>query len=148
MGLIDSPLNGATEVPGTSHDATFVFLAGPIRHWWGEGQWNSTTHQQYTYVRDYAHEVFSEDFLVYAPHRAWRGPWNEVAQQVNDLAVDSCHAFVYFQIEGVVAKGTDAEWERASKASKKIIRIPFSSFQPEDAIKRIHKTHDELLKLR
>lgn len=92
--LIDSPDNGATEVPGTSADALFVFLAGPIRHWWAEGQWGSTRHGIYVAFRDMVHGDLSEEFLVYAPHRAWRGPWNEVAQRVNDSAVQSCHALV------------------------------------------------------
>lgn len=146
MGLIDSPLNGATEVPGTSNDSVFVFLAGPIRHWWFPGMWNTSDHQKYTLIRDYAHDVFSEDFLVYAPHRAWRGPWNEVAQEVNDLAVRKCHVFVYLTGHGIVATGTDAELRLAQKEKKTIHEILFSTTNVDYTMQRIRKVHELILK--
>lgn len=115
-GLIDSPANGATEIPGTSADALFVFLAGPIRHWWAPGMWDSLEHQAYTAFRTLVHYELSADFLVYAPHLAWRGPWNEGAQAVNNAAVAACDALVWLDIPGVVAAGTAAEVATAERA--------------------------------
>ena len=110
MPLINSPDNGATEIPGTSNaDSIFVFLAGPIRHWWKNGQWDSLEHRTYTDMRSAVHKVLSDEFLVYAPHRAWRGPWNIVAQQINDHAVSLCDTLVAIKIPEVEATGTDEE---------------------------------------
>lgn len=109
MSLIDSPDNGATEIPGTSNNSLFVFYAGPIRHWWGTGRWGTRAHKVYTNQRDTIHTELSADFLVYAPYRAWRGPWNELAQKVNEHAVMLCDAMVWLHVDGVLAHGTDEE---------------------------------------
>lgn len=124
MTLINSPDNGATEIPGTSNDdSLFVFLAGPIRHWWTPGVEGSNIHQLYLYQRDFIHKVLSDDYLVYAPHRAWRGPWNSVAQKVNDLSVLTCHAFVWLRVDDVLAHGTDEELYLANQAGKPCFMI-------------------------
>lgn len=109
MSLIDSPDNGATEIPGTSNDSLMVFLAGPIRHWWTPGVENSRLHRLYCKTRDYVHLELSADFLVYSPHRAWRGPWDKRAQFINDAAVRTADVFVWLRVDGVLAHGTDEE---------------------------------------
>lgn len=134
MGLIDSASNGATEVPGTSADATFVFLASPIRGWWAPGMWESPLHVAYTSFRDAVHDRLSSDFLVYAPHRAWRGPWNEVAQRVNDAAVLSCHALVYLNVPGMIAEGTRSETELAAEHGIPTFRLDLSDDAELDRI--------------
>lgn len=116
MSVIDSASNGATEIPGSSHDALFVFLAGPIRCWWAPGMWGSPAHATYTTFRDLVHAELSADFLVYAPHRAWRGPWNEAAQRVNDHAIALSDALVWLDVPGQVADGTAAEVDLARRA--------------------------------
>lgn len=123
MGLIDSPENGATEIPGTSNESIFVFLAGPIRHWWKDGEWDSPLHKKYVIARDWLHEELSDDFLVYAPYRAWRGPWNENAQEVNDEAVRWSDVFVEIQVPGVPAVGTDAERNQAENDGIPVITL-------------------------
>jgi hypothetical protein len=123
MGLIDSPENGATEIPGTSNDSLFVFLGGPIRYWWTPGVEGSYLHRLYMTQREQIHAWLSEDYLVYAAHRAWRGPWNEVAQKINDMAVLTCDAFVWLHVDGVLAHGTDEELWLAQHHGKPAFRI-------------------------
>jgi hypothetical protein len=60
-------------------------------------------------MRETVHKVLSDEFLVYAPHRAWRGPWNSVAQQINDHSVSLCDTLVAIKVPGVEAAGTDEE---------------------------------------
>lgn len=126
MSLIDSPENGATEIPGTSNDSLFVFLAGPIRYWWTPGVEGTRLHTLYLHQRNLVHQELSGDFLVYAPHRAWRGPWNGAAQKINDLAVITCDAFVWIQVPGVRAWGTYEELLLARDKNKPIFPLIIS----------------------
>lgn len=113
MGLINSAANGATEIPGTSNDSLFVFMACPIRYWWTPGVEGKPIHTMFMEARDRIHFELSADFLVYAPWRAWRGPWNEIAQEVNDHAITLSDAFVWLSVDGVRAQGTADELELA-----------------------------------
>lgn len=146
MGLIDSPENGATEIPGTSNDSLFVFLAGPIRHWWSLPDVSGK--DQYFNHREIAHQVLSEDFLVYSPHRAWRGPWNEVAQQVNDHALGLCHAFVYLHVPGIVASGTEAECALANELGIPVLKISTGAFWTSlnVTMNRLHQINKDRIK--
>lgn len=126
-GLIDSIENGATEVFGTSNNSLFVFLGGPIRNWWKPGMWGSREHKLYTTKRDYVRTELSADFMVYAPHLALRGPWDERGQLLNDFAVTQCDAFVWLRMDGVTATGT--ELEQALAVS---LRIPTFMIQVGD----------------
>jgi len=108
MGMIDSPDNGATEVPGTSHNSLMIFLAGPIRYWWTPGVRDTRICRLYLAKREEIFYALSEDYLVYAPHRAIRGPWDKRAQIINDAAVYRCDAFVNLNA-GVPMDGTKEE---------------------------------------
>lgn len=128
MGLIDSPDNGATEIPGTTNHSIVCSLIGPIRYWWAKGQWASTLHQQFTLYRDAVFDTLSEDFLVYAPHRAWRGPWDFRAQEVNDLAVSRSDVVVVMQVANVTAYGTEQEIRLAERL---VIPIIYARMNPD-----------------
>jgi hypothetical protein len=113
--------------------------------------WLSPIHRQYVALRDYVHFRLSNDFLVYAPFRAWRGPWNDVAQEVNNLAIAHCDAFVEIQIPGIVATGTDEERDRADEYEIPIYTIimrPENDWGISAYMNRVTEVHDAIAKLR
>jgi hypothetical protein len=110
--------HGAVQVEsGENANPPFVFLAGPIRFWWEDGQWDSPLHQQYTKWRDDVRVALVRiGCLVYSPHRAWQGRWNERAQAVNDAAIRAATVVIDLRIPGVPADGTEREIETAYQA--------------------------------
>ena len=128
VSLINSSENGATEVPGTSNSSLFVFLAGPIRYWWTPGLEESYLYKTYSNMRDNLHEQLSKEFLVYAPHRAWRGPWDERAQALNDNVIRACDAVVYLDHPHIPAAGTSREREIAVSYKIPCLRVRFDGW--------------------
>ncbi len=150
MSLIDSEENGATEIPGTSNDSLMVFLGGPIRYWWGEGK-GTQLHSRYMMLREATHRSLSNDYLVYAPYRALRGPWDARAQHINDAAIFECDALVAMTVEGIPAEGTEEEFTLAQGFHKTAltIRVPLIGTQMEDEyFSKLKVLKDNLAELR
>ena len=108
--------NGATEIPGSSYDSPVVFLGSSIRHWWKKTEDGKTLHETpafkaYSSFREYVRGVLAGNgFMVYSPHLALKGNWNEEAgTEINDFALSKSHAFVAIRITGVEQVGTDHE---------------------------------------
>ncbi len=101
-----------------------IFLAGPVDYWWNEN-WESPQHIQYMKWRDYISKLMVEaGHLVYHPHRAWKGAWDESAQAVNDAALDVCDEFVYLTPLDVPAYGTMAEKIKFQSSGKPCHHAP------------------------
>jgi hypothetical protein len=133
--LLTSKDNGATEVPGTSQEGPVVFLAGPIRYWWGKDEKGrdrreSEQFKLYSNFRSYIRDRLGGEFMVYAPHLALYGPWNKiVGNEINNYALICSNAFVRIGVPDVPADGTDDEESQA-----KAIGIPtFSITMPNYA---------------
>jgi hypothetical protein len=144
VSLIDSPENGATEYPGSSNNSTFVFLAGPIREWWKPGRWGDRDHLIYSQIRDEVHETLSADFLVFAPHRAWRGPWDVRAQVINDQAISIADIFVQILVYGVSATGTGEEHALAIKRKIPIFTVNVQLHHPDTYRSQLEAIHSQI----
>jgi len=92
-----------------------VFLGSPIRHWWTKTDNEKTLHEtdlyrEYAEFRDNVREGLAKTFLVYSPHLAVKGPWNEyVGNAINNMALLHSDAFVGLCMQGVGAEGTARE---------------------------------------
>jgi hypothetical protein len=101
-----------------------VFLAGPIDYWWNEN-WETPAHLQYLSWRKFVNQALVEaGHLVYRPHEAIKGAWDESMQAVNDLAIEICDIFVYLTPVGVPAYGTEAEKNTARRLGKQVLWAP------------------------
>lgn len=101
-----------------------VFLAGPIDYWWCEN-WETPDHIIYLEWRKFVNQLLVEaGHLVYRPHEAWKGAWDEVAQEVNDVAIRICDVMIYLTPRDVPAYGTVAEVEQAQMMGKEVLWAP------------------------
>jgi hypothetical protein len=105
-----------------------VAVIGPIECWWDTEEepdrFNSLEARSYRDWRRAVCDALAKHFLVYRPHEAFKGNWNEEAQLVNDAGIDIAHYVVNLKPENVVALGTDHEEERARKQGKHIFYAP------------------------
>jgi hypothetical protein len=82
-------------------------------------------------------------FLVYKPHRAFSGRWNERFQGVNDHVLGLVDAVVYMTPDGIPALGTDHEVAYAKSLGKPIFHLPpvsLSALWPFSTDDRIEET--------
>ena len=116
----------------TYNESKSVFLCGPIEYWWDTPEdprrFNSYEAIRYREHRDAVRDfLVARHFLVYSPHAAFKGDWNEKMQPVNDYVLGLCDIVVNLKpkhIDGMVANGTDHEWELARKLGKVRIELP------------------------
>lgn len=86
-----------------------VMLAGPIKHWWDEN-WETQEHWDYVAWREAVSSgLVDEGYLVYRPHEAFKGRWDERAQSVNDLVLRTSDVICNLTPPGVPSLGTDGE---------------------------------------
>jgi hypothetical protein len=119
----------------TFNESKCVFLAGPIEFWWNTpsepDRWNSMEAVKYRWHRDAVRDFFvARHFLVYMPHEAFKGDWNEKMQPVNDFVLSKSDIFVNMKplhIPGLIANGTDHEEELARELGKIIVPLPPTS---------------------
>lgn len=109
-----------------------VFLGGPIEHWWNTEEnpdmWHSPLAVAYRKWRDILNQAFvDKGYLVYRPHEAFKGPWNEKMQTVNDYVLGHSDAFVNMTPTGydIVALGTDHETQQAVWKKVPVFHAPF-----------------------
>jgi hypothetical protein len=112
--------NGAD--PLQSWDAPLVVLGGAIRAWWDEG-WDTPEHRRYVAWRDdVARELVARGYLIYRPHTAFKGTWNEKAQAVNDAAIEAADAFlVLSDLDAFRSEGTLAEILHAGRVGTPVV---------------------------
>lgn len=105
-----------------------VVLLGPIAAWWEE--WDSPRHQEYTAWRDRVRaELVAAGHLVYSPHRAWQGNWDEnagdvSAQYVNDAAIAITDVCFNLQPVGVSSPGTEHEMDLCQALGREVYWVP------------------------
>lgn len=100
-----------------------IMLVGPIDYWWNEN-WNSPKHEAYMAWRNELNKALVEaGHLVYRPHEAFKGAWNELAQIVNNAAIASADVLIDMN-PGVPAYGTEAELTLARNMRKDIRLAP------------------------
>lgn len=91
------------------NSTAIIMLAGPIKHWWDEN-WDTPQHWQYAEWRDRVSSSLVDDgYLVYRPHEAFKGRWDERAQSVNDLILRTADVILNMTPDGVPSLGTDGE---------------------------------------
>jgi hypothetical protein len=97
-----------SDANGESNTA-IVMLAGPIKHWWDEN-WDTVEHWDYVSWRDAVNDgLVDEGYLVYRPHEAFKGRWDERAQSVNDLVLRTSDVILNLTPPRVPSLGTDGE---------------------------------------
>lgn len=101
-----------------------VFLAGPIDYWWNEN-WETPAHIAYMEWRTYIHKRLVEaGHVVYSPHNAIKGAWDEAMQAINDTAIHVCDVLIYLTPYGIPAHGTDDEVVVARLLGKQVYHAP------------------------
>jgi hypothetical protein len=134
-----------------------VFLAGAIKYWWlrvctccktiegeethncftcgapTEELWGGPEHKEYVNYRDYIRRLLvQEGYLVYAPHEAFKGTWDERAQAVNDAGIAAADVVMNLSPFGIPTEGTDAEVAYARRVGTPVIHHPpMEMFQAE-----------------
>jgi hypothetical protein len=113
----------------TYNESQSVFLCGPIEWWWDTedepDRFNSWESREYRRHRDSVRDFFvARHYLVYSPHAAFKGDWNEKMQPVNDYVLSLCDIVVNLSPPDVPGEGTAHEWELAHKLDKIMVEIP------------------------
>jgi hypothetical protein len=101
-----------------------IMLAGPIKAWWDDN-WNTPEHWFYALWRERVNtELVKSYYLVYRPHEAFQGSWDERAQSINDFVLRTCDVVLNLTPPGVPSLGTDGEVLYAENFGKTIIDVP------------------------
>lgn len=116
-----------------------IALLGPIKHWWDV--WGSPEHLQYmahrTRLQD---QLVAAGHLVYSPHDAWRGQWDEIAQVVNDSAITICDVIINMRMPGIPSDGLDAELVLCRRLNKRVYCVPPGSNLPSSLLREVIPT--------
>jgi hypothetical protein len=114
--------DGAARDP--DYKSLIVFIGGPIKHWWDEN-WMSPEHLRYDDWRTQVEQaLIAAGFLVYKPYTAWKGTWNEQAQFVNNVVVETVDVFLDLTPPGVPSAGTEAEVAHAELVGTPVLNCP------------------------
>jgi hypothetical protein len=101
-----------------------VMLVGPIDYWWNEN-WESPQHLAYKQWRDEVNrKLVKAGHLVFRPHEAFKGAWDERAQIVNDTVINIADCLINLTPPGVPAYGTAAEVARAHEIGVSVYNAP------------------------
>lgn len=101
-----------------------IMLAGPIKAWWDE-EWNTPAHWHYALWRERVNtELVKSYHLVYRPHEAFQGSWDERAQSINDFVLRTADVIFNLTPPGVPSDGTNGEVLYAANFGKTIIDLP------------------------
>lgn len=109
--------------------STIIALVGPIEFWWNTPEdpdrFNSpqaVAYRQWREVlRDY---LVRKGYLVYSPHDAFKGAWDERAQKHNDFIIEIVDVVINMRPDGIPGRGTDHELILASVLGKPVIKAP------------------------
>lgn len=120
--------HGAIQVGLPDKKPLLIVLGGPIKYWWEEGQWDTDEHWKYVDHRDAVRVALVKmGFLVYSPHRAWQGAWGDMAQFVNDRAIEVADVFINLGNRIIPASGTEEEMQVAHKFNTLVLQCPFDA---------------------
>lgn len=106
-----------------------VSLIGPIEHWW------DTEDDPYRFMSlpaiEYrAHRIelsgwlVSKGYLVYRAHEAFKGPWDDRAQKLNDFGIEISDIIINMSPPGIPGAGTAREAALAETLLKPVIAFP------------------------
>lgn len=91
-----------------------VFLAGPIEYWWQDDNFDTPLAVAYRRYRELLAQAFvDEGFLVFLPHQAFKGSWNEKMQEVNNCALIRSDVVIDMSPRGIPGLGTAHEMQIA-----------------------------------
>lgn len=123
--------------PGTEQAASYkVALLGPIAYWWT--CWGSPEHLAYVAHRErLSEQLVDAGHLVYSPHKAWQGSWDEMAQAVNDAAIRVCDVVVNMRPPRVPSMGLDSEIVLCEKLGKPLLEVPPGSNLPGELLREV-----------
>lgn len=83
-------------------------------------------------------ELVAAGLLVYRPHEAFKGTWDERAQALNDVMVQISDVIVCMRPDGIPGQGTDHELDLAKKSGKPIVMAPPGRLT-EEVVKEIEQ---------
>lgn len=106
-----------------------VSLVGPIEWWWNTEydptRFHSPEAISYRAWRErLSHALVDRDYLVFRPHEAFKGAWDERAQVFNDEMVKISDVVINMRPTGIPGKGTDHELALAKELRKPVILAP------------------------
>jgi hypothetical protein len=110
--------------PPQSWDSKLIVIAGAIKYWWDEN-WDLPEHWEYVKWRNEVSDALVKaGYLIYRPHEAFKGTWNQKAQAVNDMAISSADLLLVLSAENIPSDGTDDEISYAERVGVPWLRTP------------------------
>lgn len=109
--------------------STIAALIGPIEWWWDTpeepNRFESDRARAYRSWRGLVNDRLVEaGWLVYRPHEAFKGTWDNRAQKANDAQIEVADIVICLRPPGIPGKGTDAELHLAAKLGKPVVFLP------------------------
>jgi hypothetical protein len=106
-----------------------VSLVGPIQYWWNTPddphKFDSFEAQEYRRWRQTLSDALvDQGHLVFRPHEAFKGTWDQRAQVFNDAMVQISDVVVVMGAYGIPSSGTDHEIRLAVSLGKHVISAP------------------------
>lgn len=100
-------------------------LIGPIEYWWDTPEdpdrFNSQPAVEYRAWRQIVNDfLVGKGWLVYRPHEAFKGAWDERAQVFNDAVIRVADVVICMRPIGIPGLGTDHELQLAGELHKEI----------------------------
>lgn len=113
---------------GKLGEAPVVMLCGPIAYWWDTDtyqHWDLPEHKHYVKWRNRISDALVEaGYLVYRPHEAFKGTWNNRMQNLNNTVLELSDFIINMQPEGTWSDGTDEEMIECARLGKIVIYAP------------------------
>jgi hypothetical protein len=104
-------------------------LFGPIEHWWDTPadpnrflRWDAVKYRKHRI--DLQNFLVEHGILVYSPHNAFKGPWDERMQEINDWVVRHVDVLINMQPPGIPIRGTAVEIALGRALLKPIFNCP------------------------
>lgn len=113
---------------GKLGEAPVVMLCGPIAYWWDTDtyqHWDLPEHWHYVAWREALNDALVEaGYLVYRPHEAFKGTWNNRMQEMNNIVLSLSDFIINMQPNGTWSAGTDEEMIEAKLLGKPVFKAP------------------------
>jgi hypothetical protein len=115
-----------------------IALIGPI-DWWWNNNWLSPAHLEYKAWRDdVCKQLVEAGHLVYRPHEAFKGAWDDRMQEVNRLALKNSDIVINLRPAGIPAYGTEEELAYVKELIKYNYAIQILEAPPRDYTQIAH----------
>lgn len=113
---------------GKLGEAPVVMLCGPIAYWWDTDtyqHWDLPEHWHYVAWREALNDALVDaGFLVYRPHEAFKGTWNDKMQGINNQVLELSDVIINMTPEDVWSNGTDEEMAECIRQAKQVYHLP------------------------